>query len=140
VKKNKPIEYRIYDYLKKNAIGYENRIKGNKLMQIFGINDNKTLREHIKKIRDSSILQKIVCSEAGSGGGYWMPITQEEVYLTLQHLYKRSMKMLSTYATIKRKSKLNNQRRFKLGKYEKEVYESLMEDKKSSLTELANQK
>ena len=126
-KKEKPLTYKIYDYLKKNAVGYEKRIKSNVLMREFNINDNKTLRFYIEEIRNSAILQKIICSEAGSNGGYWVATSQEEVYETLEHLYKRSMQMLKTYSKIKKKAKLNNQYRLKLSKYQKEIYKSIME-------------
>ena len=41
---HRTIIYEIYDYLKGNAVGYENRIKSNKLMEEFGIATNDTLR------------------------------------------------------------------------------------------------
>ena len=125
-KKEKPIVYQIYDYLKKNAVGYENRVKSKTLMKEFEIHDNKTLRSYIEEIRNSDILQKIVCSEAGNKGGYWIATNDEEVYQTLEHLYKRSMQMLKTYSIIKRKYKLDRQYRLKLSKYQKEMYESIM--------------
>ena len=81
----------------------------------------------IREIRDSDILQKIVCSQAGPNGGYWIATDDEEVYMTLTHLYKRAMKMLGTYSNIKRKHRLNGQYRLKLSKYEKEMYQSIME-------------
>ena len=126
-KRERPLTYKIYNYLKKNAVGYEKRVKSSEIMEKFNIRDNKTFRAYIENIRDSEILQKIVCSEAGSNGGYWIATNNDEVVETLQHLYKRSMKMLKTYSILKRKSKLNNQMRLKLSKYEKEIYESLME-------------
>ena len=126
-KKQKPIVYQLYQYLEKNAVGYENRIKGGVLMSELGINDHKTFRSYIEAIRDSEVLQKIICSEAGSNGGYWVATNTEEVYNTLEHLYKRSIKMLYTYSKLKKKARLNNQMRLKFGKYEKEIYKSLME-------------
>ena len=128
-KRQRPLTYRIYDFLKKEAVGYENRVKASVLMQEFDIRDNKTLRAYIEEIRDSDILDKIICSEAGSSGGYWVATSQDEVYQTLQHLYKRSMKMLKTYSKIKNKSRLNNQYKIRLGQYEKDIYSSLMEVK-----------
>lgn len=128
-KRQRPLTYRIYDFLKKEAVGYENRVKASVLMQEFDIKDNKTLRVYIEEIRDSDILDKIICSEAGSSGGYWVATSQDEVYQTLQHLYKRSMKMLKTYSKIKNKSRLNNQYKIRLGQYEKDIYSSLMEEK-----------
>ena len=130
-KRERPLTYKIYNYLKKNAVGYEKRVKSSEIMEKFNIRDNKTFRAYIENIRDSEILQKIVCSEAGSNGGYWIATNNDEVVETLQHLYKRSMKMLKTYSILKRKSKLNNQMRLKLSKYEKEIYESQMEVKEN---------
>ena len=119
-------EKQIYDYLKKNAVGYEKRVKSGVLMKEFNITDNKTLRFYIEEIRNSDILQKIVCSEAGRHGGYWIATNDEEVYQTLEHLYKRSMQMLKTYSIIKKKHRLDRQYRIKLSKYQKELYESIM--------------
>lgn len=126
-RKNRPLAYKIYTYLKENAVGYDNRIKSNELMRIFDINTNETLRTYIQEIRESDTLQKVVCSEASVIGGYWIATNEDEVYQTLQHLYKRSMKMLYNYSIIKRKCRLNNQMRMKLNKYEKEMYQSIME-------------
>lgn len=125
-KKEKPLTYKIYDYLKENAVGYEKRVKSSTLMKEFNITDNKTLRFYIEEIRNSDTLQKIVCSEAGKKGGYWIATNQEEVYNTLEHLYKRSMQMLKTYSIIKKKYKLDGQYRLKLSEYQKEMYESII--------------
>lgn len=125
-KKEKPLSYKIYEYLKKNAVGYEKRVKSSVLMKEFDIKDNKTLRSHIESIRNNDTLQKIICSEAGKNGGYWLATNDEEVYQTLEHLYKRSMQMLKTYSKIKNKYKLDRQYRLKLTKYQKELYESIM--------------
>lgn len=120
------VDYKIYEYLKKNACGYSKRVKSSTLMQEFNINDNKTLRKHIQNIRQDETLQKIVCSESGKNGGYWVANNDKEIQDTLDHLYKRAMEMLKTYETIKRKAKLNGQYRIKFSKYEKEIIESVM--------------
>lgn len=49
-KRQRPLTYRIYDFLKKEAVGYENRVKASVLMQEFDIKDNKTLRAYIEEI------------------------------------------------------------------------------------------
>jgi hypothetical protein len=118
--------YRLYDYLKENAVGYENRIKSYKLMKVFGIKRNDAFRRLIQEIRQDETLQKIVCSEAGKNGGYWIATTEDEVNATMDHLYKRAMEMLKTYESIKRKSKLDRQFRFKFRKYEKGIFESIL--------------
>lgn len=123
----KAISYKIYEYLKENAVGYENRIKASVLMEEFAIHSNKTLRSYIEEIRQDSTLQKFVCSESSHSGGYYIATSEEEVYNTLSGLYKRAMEMLKTYAILKHKASLNNQYRLKLSKYQKEIYQSIME-------------
>ena len=120
------LDYKMYEYLKKNATGYSKRVKSSTLMKEFNIKDNKTLRQHIQNIRNDEILQKIVCSEAGKNGGYWIANNEQEIEETLEHLYKRAMEMLKTYSSIKRKAKLNGQYRIKFSKYEREYIESVM--------------
>ena len=125
--KQRPLAYKIYNYLKENAVGYDDRVKADVLMKEFNINDNKTLRSYIQEIRESEILTKIICSEAGKDGGYWIATDYKEVRKTLDHLYKRSMEMLKNYSMLKRKAKLDRQKRIRLSKYEKDMIESIME-------------
>jgi len=120
------LDYQIHDYLKKNAVGYSKRVKSSTLMKEFNINDNKTLRKHIQNIRQDETLQKIVCSESGKNGGYWIAKNDKEVQETLDHLYNRAMEMLKTYSIIKNKANLDRQYRLKMTKYEKELIESVM--------------
>ena len=123
---HRTIIYEIYGYLKENAVGYENRIKSNKLMEEFGIATNDTLRSYIQEIRQSCILQKIVCSQAGNNGGYWIATSEEEVEETLRHLYNRAMEMLKTYSKIKSKARLDGQCRIKMSKYERDEIKSIL--------------
>ena len=123
---HRTIIYEIYNYLKENAVGYENRIKSNKLMEEFEIATNDTLRSYIQEIRQSCILQKIVCSQAGNNGGYWIATSEEEVEETLKHLYNRAMEMLKTYSKIKNKARLDGQCRIKMSKYEKDEIKSIL--------------
>ena len=120
------LDYQIHDYLKKNAVGYSKRVKSSVLMKIFNITDNKKLRKHIQNIRQDETLQKIVCSESGKNGGYWIAKNDKEVQDTLNHLYNRAMEMLKTYSIIKNKANLDRQYRLKMTKYEKELIESVM--------------
>ena len=124
--KERPLAYKIYNYLKANARGYENRVKAGVLMSEFGITDNKTLRSYIQEIRESDTLQKIICSESGNNGGYWVAASQKEVMKTLDHLYKRSMEMLKNYSILRNKARLDGQKRIKLTKYQKDCIESIL--------------
>ena len=121
------LDNKIYEYLRKNAVGRSKRVKSGILMKEFNINDNKALRRHIENIRDNMDYELIVCSEAGQQGGYWIATTEAEVMETLKHLYKRSMKMLYTYSKLRKKSRLNRQQRLQLDKETKEIYKSIME-------------
>lgn len=120
------IVYQIHDYLKSNAVGYENRLKSYVIMQKFGITDNKTFRGYIEEIRQSPVLQKIICSEAGQHGGYWVATNEQEVQDTLDHLYNRAMEMLKTYSIIKNKLQADGQYRIKTSKYQTELIESIL--------------
>lgn len=125
---HKPIVYLVYNYLKDNCIGYENRQESWQIMDNFGITDNKEFRYIIKEIRQSERLQKFVCSKSGRNGGYWIPVNNKEIDKTLEDLRLRAMEMLKTYSNLKRKARLNKQGRLRFNKYEKEVYKSLMEE------------
>lgn len=127
-KKHSSKVYEIYNYLKENAVGYENRKLSYEIMKQFEIKTNVELRHYIQEIRNSETLQKIICSEASQNGGYWVATNYEEVEATLKQLYKRAMNMLKTYSVIKNKAKLNNQLRMKFTKYEKDIYESIMKE------------
>jgi hypothetical protein len=105
-------ENKVYDYLLENAVGYGNRISSPKLMKRFGIKDNKTFRGVIERIRQNDEFDKIICSQAGHKGGYWIATNQQEVEDTLNHLYKRSMEMLKTYSIIRNKAIKDNQYKF----------------------------
>lgn len=110
----------LYYYMLKNAVGRKKMIKSSVLMEKFNINDNKTFRSMIEAIRLSDKYDKIICSEAGSKGGYWIATSQEEITDTLEHLYKRSMQMLKTYSRIKQKAIHDTHYRLKLYEMEKE--------------------
>lgn len=94
----------LYHYMLKNAVGRTKMVKSSVLMEKFNINDNKTFRSYIEEMRLSDKYDKIVCSEAGHSGGYWIATNQQEITDTLEHLYKRSMQMLKTYSRIKQKA------------------------------------
>ena len=110
----------LYYYMTKNTVGRTKMVKSSVLMEKFNINDNKTFRSMIEAIRLSDKYDKIICSEAGSKGGYWIATSQEEITDTLEHLYKRSMQMLMTYSRIKQKAIHDTHYRLKLYEMEKE--------------------
>ena len=111
---------RIYYYMLKHAVGHDKMIKSSELMSKFKINDNKTFRSHIEEIRLNDKYDKIICSEAGIAGGYYIGTTEEEIIDTLEHLYKRSMQMLKTYSRIKQKAIHDKHCKLKLNEMEQE--------------------
>ena len=129
-KKHSAKVYELYQYMIKNAVGRPKRVKSSELMKEFNIEDNKTFRGLIQEIRQSEELHKIICSEAGKDGGYWIATDEKEIKDTLDHLYKRAMEMLKTYADIRNKAKLHGQYRLRIRPYEKLIIESMVQDEK----------
>lgn len=127
-KRLEPICYQIHDYLKKNAVGYENRKSAKEIMTTFDIEKDDILRKYIRKIRDSEILHKPICSKSGSGGvsGYWIATDTEEIVKSAKSLEKRGWDMIKRAKRMKRKALLNNQMKFKFSKYEKDTIESVI--------------
>ena len=117
-----PLTYRIYDELKKH-VGRANAISAEALSDMFGISQRQ-LREHIRIIRRSGELEKVIGS---ANGGYYV-CTAEEVEKAINRLIHASKNMLKTASVMAKKAERNGQYKMKeLGKYFKDVYESLGE-------------
>ena len=101
----------IYSYLLKKCVGYENRIKGKALMNLFDIKDHKTFRSHIQFIRENPAYNRLIGSEAGKQGGYWIIANKEEFDRTVHHLYLRAKEMERTSKIMNKKGK-NKERGF----------------------------
>ena len=122
--------YKIHEYLKHNAVGYENRKSAKEIMDIFGIDKDDILRMYIRKIRDSETLHKPICSKAGSNGmnGYWIATDVEEIIKSANNLEHRGWDLIKRARRMKRKARLNNQRRLIFGRCEKDMIESVIKD------------
>lgn len=124
-----PICYQIHDYLKKNAVGYKNRKTSKEIMDIFGIESDDILRRYIRKLRDSEIIHKPICSKSGSNGnGYWIANNYEEIINAANSLEKRGWDCIKRAKSMKRKAWLNNQKKLIFSKNEKDVIESVIND------------
>lgn len=99
------MEKLIYDYLALNCIGYDNRIKARTLMKKFNIKDNKTFRSYIQEIRKNPEFIKLIGSEAGQNGGYWIINSKEEFETTVHHHYARAVEMMNTCKILRKKGK-----------------------------------
>lgn len=99
------LEKLIYDYLVLNCIGYDNRIKARTLMKKFNIKDNKTFRSYIQEIRKNPEFIKLIGSEAGQNGGYWIINSKEEFETTVHHHYARAVEMMNTCKILRKKGK-----------------------------------
>lgn len=129
-KKLNPICYQIHDYLKKYAVGYQNRKTAQELMDKFNIKSSDILRQYIREIRDSDILHKPICSKSGSGGknGYWIATKPDEIIKSADALESRGWDCIKRARRMKRKAKLHNQRKIVFSSYEKDVIESVIND------------
>lgn len=102
----------IYGYLIKNCVGYDNRIKAKEIMKKFNIKDHKTFRSYIQTIRDEVTYPRLIGSEAGKSGGYWIIKNLEEYYATAHHLCARARAMEDTFDTMASKFKNEKERGF----------------------------
>lgn len=130
VKKLNSICYEIHNYLKKNAVGYQNRKTAQELMDKFNIKSSDVLRQYIREIRDSDILHKPICSKSGSGGknGYWIATEIDEIIKSADALESRGWDCIKRARRMKRKAKLHNQKKIVFSSYEKDVIESVIND------------
>ena len=97
------MEETLINFLLNNCVGYENRKKAFELMPIVNLNDHKTFRNLIEDIRQADN-DVFICSEAGQGGGYWIPTESCEIEDTITHLRKRAYEMLRTAESLRKKS------------------------------------
>lgn len=110
-KKHNPIVYRIYDEMK-NHIGKENAISGAKLSGMFGISD-RTLREHIRKIRECGELSKVILT---CNKGYYIP-TQEDGMRDNNRLYNQAFSLLRSAREQDKKAGREGQFKIKMGEF-----------------------
>lgn len=106
------MEELIYKYLILNCIGYNKRVKAKVLMKKFNITDNKTFRSYIQAIRENSEFTRLIGSEAGSGGGYWIIDNAKEFYTTVDHLVARANEMKKMSKKLQKKFRNKKERGF----------------------------
>lgn len=102
----------IYGYLVKNCVGYDDRVKATAVMKKFNIKDHKTFRGYIQTIRDEVKYPRLIGSEAGKNGGYWIIKNLEEYYATAHHLCARARAMEDTFYIMANKFKNEKERGF----------------------------
>lgn len=120
-KHHESITYRLYDELK-NHVGKENAISAKDLSAMFGMSKRK-LRDHIREIRNSGELEKIIGSYEG---GYYI-CTKEESDNVSNHLWRHVLSILKTLRTMDKKAGRDGQMKIKLGEFVKDTYEPFME-------------
>ena len=99
------MESLIYNYLIANCVGYEHRVKAKTIMKRFDIKDHKTFRSYIQSIREDYQYPRLIGSEAGKSGGYWIIANKQEFEETVHHLYARALEMQKNCKIMKRKWK-----------------------------------
>lgn len=127
IKKHQPDVYKLYDYLKNNAIGYSNRKTSEELIEYLNIKSDCELRNLIRIIRDSDVLQKPICSTSGSkGNGYWVETSNERLLENLKKQKSRYLNGLKRVNKQIKKAKKNNQLRLRIFGNEKQIFESVV--------------
>lgn len=102
------MEEQIYNYLMANCYGYDNRKKAKVIMKKFGIEDHKSFRAYIQAIREDYEFDRLIGSEAGCGGGYWIIANKKEFETTVHHLYARANEMKNNCKIMVKKWKRSN--------------------------------
>lgn len=92
----------IYEYLTENCIGKENRKKSNYFMEKYDINNNKTFRHHIEKMRFNTDEYPIrIESIAGKHGGYYVK-RDNEVTTTVEKFKQRTARTAKTARALEK--------------------------------------
>lgn len=71
----KTLDYNILNYLKKHALGSNNKVTGRELMVRFGLNDTSQVRKAINSLRNDPSNHIMIGSDSG---GYYIPTKDEE--------------------------------------------------------------
>lgn len=87
------LDYQILAYLKKHALGFKNKVSGQRLAVAFGFDSTAKVRNHIKRIRVDPSIHIIIGSD---NRGYWIP-TEDEY---LQAIKFKLNKAISEVETI----------------------------------------
>jgi len=119
-------EWELYKILKSKAVGKENQIKGREIIDLnIGYLNTAEIRESIAKMKNSTIIQRIICA---TPNGYYLAATEEEAIKYLLADRKRYKKGLKTNYSQVQKLRLNGQQRITFGKYEREYIQSISDD------------
>lgn len=124
-KHHRPIVYKVYEEMKRH-IGVDNAISATEICLFCGLSGHRELRKIMREIRRSGELEKIPCS---CNKGYYMASTKEEAKKSIDRLVNTAKNELKTAYTMANKLGLEGQMKMQFGKYFKDTYHSLMEDK-----------
>ena len=101
------IEDAVYTYLTKNHRGKNNLIKNKELRKLFGIKDDKTMREIIQNIREDETYTEIIGSISGNSGGYYTCTDELEVQKTINNIKHRAKEMLKMCKILENKMEVS---------------------------------
>lgn len=118
IKIHRPIVYRYYEYLRKNHLGKENKIKSKELSNIMGVK-LPTQKYILKEINESQDFDKLI----STCGAIYMCRTQKECELAIKNEINVGLTRLQKGKAMAQKLSRNNQLKLKLGQYYKQVFE-----------------
>lgn len=120
VKHHEPLVYEIYAYMKSNHIGKDKAIAADELASRFGLSERE-LRSIVHEIRMSDELEKIIVS---TNMGYYLA-TEGEANAVISRLIKHGAEEIKVARKLAQKVERDGQMKLQLGKYYKDVYESI---------------
>lgn len=118
VKKASKMAYRVYDYLKSNHVGKENKTTCNVLCAKFNIG-RRELREVLTEINNYMEFDKAICRT----GGIYIAKDSEELNIAIKTAHKKAMSFLVEMRNITKKGNLDGQCKMSFGKFYKEFRE-----------------
>lgn len=100
------VEGMVYAYLCQYHRGKESMIKNKDLRKLFGIRSDKSMRKIIQNIQSDKSYTKVIGSEAGKKGGYYICTTKEEIEETIKDKRHRANAILRYCHVLEWKSNL----------------------------------
>lgn len=119
VKKASKMAYRVYDYLKSNHVGKENKTTCKQLQSVFQIKDRREVRKIITEINTYMEFDKTVCRT----GGIYIVRVPMELEIAKKTAKSKAMSYLREYSCLTKKGNLDGQCKMSFGKFYKEFRE-----------------
>lgn len=118
------IEWNIYNTIKERSLNNEWTSVAT-LAEMYDCG-KRAIRKHVQRIRESSVIQKIIITDYGKG---YKLMSDEDEFELLTKTKVKILKQLKRYWKDVERYNLNHQNKITFSKAERDIYESLIEIK-----------